>query len=63
MKPSLLVIFENIQYLCKKKKNQKKKKIKCDGKYLAVTGMKKMQLLRRGFETVTLVSSVRSSTN
>jgi hypothetical protein len=61
MKP-LLVIFENIQYVCKKK-IETKRKLQSNGKYLTVTGMEKMQLLRRGFEPEIPISSVRCSTN
>jgi hypothetical protein len=40
MKPPLLDIFENIQYLCKKKKKKRKetkRNLQCIGKYFVVT--------------------------
>jgi hypothetical protein len=40
-----------------------KRKLQCNGKYLAETGMEKMQLSRWGFEPETLEFSVRCSTN
>jgi hypothetical protein len=45
IKPPLLIIFENIQYLWGEK--EMKRQLQCNGKYLAVTGMEKMQLLKR----------------
>jgi hypothetical protein len=64
MKPSLLDIFENIQYLCKKKiKKETKRNLQCIGKYFVVTGIKKMQLIRRDFEPEPPRPSVRCSTN
>jgi hypothetical protein len=58
MKSPHPVIFENIQYLCKKKKKEK---------YSVMWKMnateKKIQQIKRGFELETPKPSVRCSTN
>jgi hypothetical protein len=47
----------------KKKKKGKENYVQCNEKYLAITGVWKMQPIRLGFEPDTPISSVRCSTN